>query len=203
MRTSSATFLSALVCLGLLTAPGRASAQDRAGGWFGGGGGWGSADLTCDDCGSGGDREDSGVFYLNGGWTLNKHVLLGGEFNLWMKTFTDPDFAGNVDVNFYNLLGTATFYPSSTGGFFIKGGAGIAFFDMDVKDAGITATIDMGKGLGLIVGGGYDIPVGRIAIPVAVNYWYANTGDLTVMNQAVLTGVSHNVFTVTVGVKFP
>ena len=201
MRTRIAVAAGALWMFVFL-AVGQASAQEREGGWFGVGAGWGSADLTCDDCGSGGSRQNSGVFVVNGGYTVNPKVLVGAELNLWTKSYTDPELSGTVGVNFYNILGTATFYPARNG-FFLKGGAGVAFFDMDLKASGFSATVDMGKGLGLIVGGGFDIPAGRIAITPAVNYWYANTGDLTFEGETLLGGVKHNVITVTIGVKFP
>lgn len=165
------------------------------------GAGWGSADLSCDDCGSGGWRENSGVASFGGGFTVNRNVLVGAEFNLWTKSYVDPEF-GSADVNFYNLLGTVTVYPSA-GGFFVKGGAGLAVFDMDIKASGVSMTLDMGKGLGVLVGGGYDVPVGRVAVSPAVSYWYGKTGDLKYGGETFASGVSHNVLAVTVSLKFP
>lgn len=191
-----------VVVLGvLLVAPGSARAQNRSGGWVGFGGGVGSAGLTCDDCDST-DRETGGVAYVNAGVTMSPKLLLGAEFNLWTKKYVDADFGGEAQVNFYNLLATATFYPS-TSGFFVKGGAGVAFFDTDIKDSGLSLTLDMGKGLGVIGGAGIDVPMGRIVITPAVNYWYASTGDLKYEGEAFLTGMKHNVLAFTVGVKWP
>lgn len=191
-----------VVVLGLLlVAPGAAQAQNRSGGWVGFGGGLGSASVTCDDCGSD-SRETGGVVYVNAGVTMSPNVLLGAEFNLWSKKSKDPDFGGEAQVNFYNLLGTATIYPSG-GGFFVKGGAGVAFFDTDIKSSGLSLTLDMGKGLGVIGGAGIDVPMGRIVITPAVNYWYASTGDLKFEGEAILTGMKHNVLAFTVGVKWP
>lgn len=203
MRNRFTFAISAAAVLAVLAAA-DASAQERRGGWFGVGGGWGSTELTCDDCGDSGGRENSGVVYFDGGFTLNEHVLAGAEFNLWTKSFEDPDFGGTVAANFYNLLGTVTVYPSAgVGGFFMKGGAGVGFFDMDVEALGISATFDMGKGLALIAGAGYDIPVGPMAITPAVNYWYGSTGDLSFMGETLLKGLNHNTITATVGVKWP
>jgi hypothetical protein len=202
MRNAVAAWCGSAVCLVLLVAAAPASAQERSGFWFGGGVGFGSADVTCDDCGDEGDRENSGVAYLQAGWTFTEHLLIGAEVNAWAKKFDDPDIGGDVQVNIYNVLATATYYPTNAG-FFVKGGAGMAFFDMDFDMSGISAKIDLGKGLGVIAGAGYDIPVGRVAITPAVNYWYGQTGDLTFMNEALLTGVKHNVITATIGIKFP
>jgi hypothetical protein len=67
--------------------PSRAIAQDRAGFWFGVGGGFGSAGVSCDDCGES-NREGSGVAYFKGGWTINRQTLVGAEFNYWSKNDT-------------------------------------------------------------------------------------------------------------------
>jgi outer membrane protein with beta-barrel domain len=202
MRSRFTLFLAAAAFL-IVFAAGDASAQDRKGAWFGTGAGWGSANLTCDDCGPS-ERENSGVFYFNGGYTVNPHVLAGGEFNLWSKNFDDPGLGGSVDVNFYNLLGTVTVFPSvGVGGFFVKGGAGVGFFDMNAKATGVTVNFDMGKGFAAIVGGGYDIPAGPIMITPAVNYWYGATGDVKVLGETLVTGLSHNAVTATVGVRWP
>lgn len=202
MRNRLASFLSAAAFL-IVFAAADASAQERQGAWFGVGGGWGSANLTCDDCGES-DRQNSGVVYFNGGYTANPHVLVGGEFNLWTKGFDDQDLGGTVDVNFYNLLGTVTVYPTvGVGGFFVKGGAGVGFFDVNARFEGVTANFDLGKGLAVIAGGGYDVPVGPLMITPAVNYWYGFTGDMSVLGETLLTGLSHNAITATVGVKWP
>jgi hypothetical protein len=191
-----------VVSLAIFAASTPAAAQQRQGGWFGVGGGWGTADVKCDDC-TGGDRENSGVGYFNGGFTVNERVLIGAEFNLWTKQFADPDLGGTADVNLYNLFGTVTFYPDASKGFFVKAGGGGAWMDMDIKATGTSLTLDLGSGPGFIVGGGYDIPVGRFAVTVAANYWYGKTSDLKVNGQPVLSGVSHNVVGVTVGFKIP
>lgn len=202
MRNRLAVILSAAAFV-IAFAAADASAQDRAGGWIGVGGGWGSADLTTDDSGDGG-RENGGAFYFNGGYTVNPHVLAGGEFNLWTRSYDAQGLGGKADVYFYNVLGTVTVYPSAgLGGFFMKGGAGVAFFDMDANALGVTVNLDLGKGFAAIAGGGYDIPVGRLMITPAVNYWYGHTGDMKVLGETLLTGVSHNVITTTVGVTWP
>ena len=126
--TVRAFFLGVFVAASLL--PSRAIAQDRAGFWFGVGGGFGSAGISCDDCGES-DREGSGVAYFKGGWTVNRQTLVGAEFNFWSKDDnSDPDF--NATVNLYNFSGTLTYYPQSAAGLFVKGGAGVAIIDLDV-----------------------------------------------------------------------
>jgi hypothetical protein len=195
-------FVLTVLTLAWIGMPSVAAAQNRQGFWFGVGGGYGSAGIACDDCEDSG-REGGGAFYLKGGWTLNPRVLVGGEFNFWSKTFeVEPGVTGAV--NMYNIAATLTFYPQAKSGFFVKGGAGAAMTDMDMKASGISMTVDLGTGFGFIVGAGYDIPLGRkIAITPAFNYWYGRPGDLKVMGQTALTNYRQNVFDFTIGIVFP
>ena len=68
---------------------------------------------------------------------------------------------------------------------------------------GVSTSLDMGKGLAVIVGGGYDIPLGRLAITPAFNYRHGSTGDMEFLGVPLLTNVSHNTITATGGVKWP
>jgi hypothetical protein len=70
-----------LAAVALLAWSGDASAQTRKGFWFGGGGGYGDAAACLEHaCG---ERRGSGVGYLQGGYSLNEHLLVGGEFGFW------------------------------------------------------------------------------------------------------------------------
>ncbi len=181
-----------------------ASAQTRKGFWFGIGGGLGSADAKCDDCG-GGDRETGGSAYLNGGHALNERLLLGVEFNIWSKTYEVPGLDdASAGVNLYNVSGTLTFYPHTSGGFFLKGGGGVSLLDLELRAAGSTLTAELGKGPGMIVGAGYDIPLGRrIAITPGLNYRYGRIGDVQMLGEPIATGWRNNVIDFTVGITFP
>ena len=183
----------------LVAGVGQASAerpQERQGFWLGIGGGYGSADASCDEC-DGGDRQGSGAGYVKLGWTLNDRVLLGGEFNLWTK---EQDV---VTVNFYNASGTLTFYPQGASGFFLKGGVGASFVDTEVVDGGTRITADLGSGLGLVAGVGYDLRVARIiSITPAVNFLYGQPGDLVVAGETLARNWKQNVVDFTVGITF-
>jgi len=191
--------LAAVVAL--LAWSGDASAQTRTGFWFGAGGGYGAA-AACEEHGCG-ERKDSGVGYLQGGYTLNEHLLVGGELGFWSKKYPYPTPGDYARVNMYSLTGTATYYPQRTGGLFIKGGAGMAFIDSQVKASGLAEDADLGKGLGVIVGGGYDIAVGPVAITPAFNYWYGWLGDLKTRGQTFASNHKQNVMTFTVGITVP
>jgi hypothetical protein len=185
-----------------LSMPANAAAQNRERLWFGVGGGFGSAGVSCSDCGNT-DREGSGSFYVKGSWTLNPRTLLGVELNAWTKNATIEDGLEGA-LNFYNIAGTLTYYPRTTTNFFVKGGAGIAIIDMDVSGTGSSTNIDLGKGLGVIVGAGYDIPLGRrVALTPAVNFWYGQPGDLQVLGEPVASKWKQNVVDFTIGITFP
>jgi hypothetical protein len=185
----------------LLAWSGDASAQARKGFWFGAGGGYGGGAACLEHaCG---ERKDSGVGYLQGGYTLNEHLLVGGEFGFWSKKYSYPTAGDYARVGMYNLTGTATYYPQRTGGLFVKGGAGMAFIDSHVKASGLTVDADLGKGFGLIGGGGYDITVGPVAITPAFNYWYGWLGDLKIRGETFAANHKQNVMTLTVGITIP
>ncbi len=120
----------------------------RQGFWWGIGLGAGSAGLECSGCSS--DREGSGSGYLRMGGTLSPHWLLGGELDAWAKS------RSGVDAVMANLAIVASWYPSGSGGFFLKFGlGGIAY----QEDGGLNKLEAMGGSA--IVGIGYDIPIGR------------------------------------------
>jgi len=158
-----------LLAVSSVVVPSVATAQGRQGFWFGVGGGFGSADVTCDDCT--GDREGSGAGYLRLGWTLNERVLIGGEFNVWAKSFALEDGL-DATASLYNFSGSIAFYPT-TSGFFVKGGAGASTADLEFKVTGTNVTVEIGTGFGFLAGAGYDVRVSRnVSITPAVNYWY-------------------------------
>jgi hypothetical protein len=184
--------------------PVAASAQtpEREGFWFGFGLGAGSADVTCDDCDGDSDRETGGAGYLKAGWTLSPRVLLGIESSAWTKT-KDEDGV-DITLNMYNVSGTLTLYPSETAGFFVKGGAGLAFVNSKFKQGNTTIDSDMGNGLGLLAGIGYDFRLGRrVRLTPALDAYYGNIGDLKFADEALASGWKQNVVALTIGLTFP
>jgi len=189
-----------VLALSCVAVPSVATAQERGGFWIGLGGGGGSAGIRCDDCEP--DREGGGTGYLKLGWTLNEHVLLGGEVNLWNKTFALEEDV-TATANLYNLSGTLTYYPKVTSGFFVKGGAGASVADIDFDLAGTNVTVDVGTGPGLLAGAGYDLRVGqRISITPAVNVWYGQLGDVSLAGAPFLNNWKHHVIDFTLGITF-
>lgn len=180
-----------------------AQAQERQGFWFGFGAGVGSADATCDDCDDeDNDRETGAAGSLRAGWTLNSRVLLGVEGSAWTKS-EDEDGA-DVTINIYNVSGTVTLYPSETAGFFVKGGAGLAFVNSKYKEGNTTIDSDLGNGLGLLAGIGYDFRLGRrVRLTPALDAYYGNIGEVKIEGETLATGWKQNVVALTIGLTFP
>jgi hypothetical protein len=182
-------------CLASVSAASAGHPQERHGFWINVAVGVGSAQIHCDDCPS--DRETAGVGHVALGGTLNEHLLIGADLNGWQKK------QGGVTVNLYNTLATLMIYPQSSGGFFLKAGAGFSFADNDVHDGSTTITVDFGNGLGLVAGAGYDIRLWRnISITPAVSFWYGRHGDVTVGGETIFRNWRHNVADFTIGVTF-
>lgn len=126
---------------------GRAQAQPqtREGFWISFGLGVGS--LSCEDCEN---RENGTSVTIRMGGTLSQRLLIGGEANMWTKTVND------VTLTVGNIGPVLVFYPSPDGGFFLKGGLGMARIDLDLGSVAGEET-----GVGITLGLGYDARVGR------------------------------------------
>ena len=135
--------VSILGFLVLMTA-GTAQAQSHEGFWVGfglGAGSLGVADAT--------DRSTGVVGYVKLGGTINERLLIGAESNAWTK-----DESG-VSLTHTNFSAVAYFYPSTTNGFFLKGGLG--WSRLSVGAGSISAAENGG---GAVLGLGYDVSVG-------------------------------------------
>jgi outer membrane protein with beta-barrel domain len=189
--------LSVVVCLAFASVVSAAShPQERHGFWIGFGFGVGSANVTCDDCGSS-NRETAAAGYLKLGGTLNEHLLLGGEVNVWSKK------QEGVTLTLSSGAVTLTLYPQPASGLFIKGGVGLSMVDTQFREGSTTVTIDPGYGLGVIVGAGYDVRVGKnVSITPAVNFWYGKPGNVPHDGDPLFTNWKQNVVDFTVGVTF-
>ena len=139
--------LLALPLLASLSAPAMAQGnpQTRQGFWINFG--FGAGSMSCDDC----DDRTTGVnFQLRLGGTLSQRLLIGGEVNGWTKTENDATLTAT------NIGPVLLFYPSAQGGFFLKGGLGLATVELELG----ALTIEE-EGIGLTLGLGYDARVGR------------------------------------------
>ncbi len=119
--------------------------QTRQGFWISFGFGYSS--LGCEDCD---DRVSGTGGYLRMGGTLSQRLLIGGEANGWTKS------EGNATLTVGNVGPVVIFYPSANGGFFLKGGLGLATAELDLGSLSGEQT-----GSGITLGLGYDARVGR------------------------------------------
>jgi hypothetical protein len=153
-------------------------AQTRQGFWVGGGMGYGTMGLSCDNC-DGLGREGGMSGYAKLGGTLSQNILLGVEMNGWTKS------QAGARVTMGNFSGAAYWYPMPTQGLFIKAGAGYSVLS---ADDGTGAVDD--SGFGLLGGVGYDVRVGRnLSITPVANYFRGG-----------FDGISANVLQLGVGV---
>lgn len=153
-----------MVALGLtLTLHGAWAQNDvrREGFWigFGLGAGWNTSE------GLDNDRRIGGAAYLRLGGTPSPNVLLGGETIGWARTEDD------VTLSRGNATFTAMFYPSATGGFYLKGGIGVSSVTV-AAEVGNTTVSTSEAGFGSTVGLGVDIPLGRVSLTPAADWLF-------------------------------
>jgi hypothetical protein len=112
--------------------------------------GFGAGSLGCNDCENNEDRVNGVNFFLRAGGTLSQRLLIGGEVNSWVKSEND------ATLTLTNVGPVLQFYPSAQGGFFLKGGLGLASIELELG----ALSFD-NEGVGLTLGLGYDARVGR------------------------------------------
>jgi hypothetical protein len=187
--------------VGVLVVASAAEAQDRRGVTMSLHGGYGSARVSCDDCARG-DRESAPAGGLILGWGLNERLVVGASLDFWTQDRDlRPDLRSTID--FYTFSGTLTVYPLRTAGLFVRGGAGAAFVDNEVRGRGSRVTYDLGSGIGAMAGVGYDIRIGRrwFVTPM-LNVVHGRPGDLRVLDDLVERNFRFSVVSATVGITF-
>ncbi|HET8712808.1 MAG TPA: hypothetical protein VFM23_03905 [Gemmatimonadales bacterium] len=111
-----------------------------------------------------GERLGGGSGYIRLGGTPSQRVLLGFEGYFWGR---DQDGATIARGNGSFI---AQFYPSESGGGFLKGGVGVSSISRASTSGNTTTTTSEG-GFGLTVGAGWDVRLGN-------NLYLAPTADL-------------------------
>ena len=135
---------------------GSAQAQDgnsHRGFWigFGLGAGW---NTVPDD-----DTQAGGALYARLGGTLSQKWLLGGEAYGWGRRTEDAVLGADVTLSRGNASFIAMFYPSNSGGFYLKGGLGFSYVTRSADIEGLNISASSGA-LGTSFGLGYDIRLG-------------------------------------------
>jgi len=193
--------LTVFVVLVSMALSSTAAAQERKGFWFSVGLGKGSIGISADDAAAtliSSDRDSVGVLDIGLGWAVRQQLLVGIEVNASPATLTNRP-TGTIGST--NVSGTITYYPRSSSNFFVEGGVGESFFKVASEAPGYSP--EMGAGFGFTVAAGYDIYLARgFSLAPAVGFWYGQPGDFRVAGETVLRNWRHNVFDVTLAIKF-
>lgn len=153
--------------------------QVRQGFWIGFGLGYGPFDASCTGCGSITSKSDF-TGHLRLGGTFRPNVLLGGDIVAWTKSANGFDELGG------NTTATVYYYPMVRSGLFLKGGVGVALYDLSPTNSGSGAE---GTGVGFTIGAGYDLRVGRnISLTPVGNFLFGSVGDIQQNGATILRG---------------
>jgi hypothetical protein len=140
---------------GLLAMASPAAAQRHAGGpWFDAAVGWGRLSVVCTGCTTV-ERTNGTSLRLSIGGSPSPTVLVGAEGQIW----TSMRGGKSEQVRSLSLIGQ--WYPWQRAGFFLRGGTGLVDGPVAPDDSTAARTFATGKGVGFVIGFGYDVPVGR------------------------------------------
>ena len=170
------------------------SSHRREGFWLGFGLGYGSSNVTCDQCGSG-PRTEGVTGFLKLGGTPNRNLRVGVAVNGWWHD------DGVVTESMANVTTSVYVYPAA-GGLFLTGGLGFSNYHWsDTYDN--YAPFD-GIGWGFTGGVGYDIPLGRaVSLTPVVTYMYGGVGNVNEVGVGTArTQWKQNVVDFALGVTF-
>jgi len=193
--TRPTTLLIAALTLGGAQLAAAQAPPARHGFWGAFGLGYGNNSLTCSDgCSFNSTAKGGGLtMALKLGGTPSARVRLGGEVNLWTKDQSgETESVGNISATVY-------FYPAARSGFFLKGGVGVASFQLI---RGNSTTI--ADGIGFLTGLGYDIRVGsKVSLSPIANFYFGHDGDLSDASGGVaIPGIKHAIADVGLSVQY-
>ncbi len=186
--------LQVLTALGVLAFGGarQATAQQhpitREGFWGAIGLGYGHNSLTASNATFADSAQGGGVaLFFKAGGTVSPSLRVGGEANLWLKDVSGlTETVGNVSAALY-------FYPTPRSGFFLKGGVGLASYQLSQGNATSTTT-----GFGLLAGLGYDIHLGgKVSLTPVANFYWGHDGDMSPV-----TGIQHKIYDFGLGIQY-
>jgi hypothetical protein len=174
----------------------------RSGFWIENGVGTGTIRIGCSTC-----TEPSVVYgrssYLRGGVSLSSRVLLGLEvFALLDDRFGLAE--GDSSLTIENVIvGPVVLWYPWRGGFFLKGGVGLAHGEVLASEMGADAApLATGNGSGVMFGTGFDVPVFKwLSITANFGIYYTALGDVTVEGSTiddVITSMYNANFAITI-----
>lgn len=137
-----------LACAFTLLAPTTASAQQPTSRlWITAGAAWATQRGDCQECEEDFPYRNATSIVGNGGYRVNERMDVGADI-LWVGVGTS---AGRIKTSHFDAI--AQFRPWSSKGFFLKGGAGMAFVRNWVDVVGPEAINS--KALSVVIGGGW------------------------------------------------
>jgi hypothetical protein len=132
----------------------------------------------CQTCEGDYPYRHGGALLVNGGYRVNPRMDVGGEL-FWVPIDTTQ---GNIRTTHFDAV--AQFRPWASQGFFMKGGAGIAYVRNWIDIFG-TDSVNS-KALSLVIGGGWEFKgPGRFGVQVFGSQHVAALGDLTTAEGSV------------------
>ena len=146
LQSKTAALVVLIVCLGAAW-PLRAQAPARDGFFIGFGVGGGSIGFEGDE-----EREVGGTGYFKIGGALSDKILLGAEGAAWAKEMGEQGVRGTVTSSKLSVV--VYLYPDPAGGFFLKGGPGLAVLSVEAKFGDVTFS-ETDNGFGFTLGAGY------------------------------------------------
>lgn len=165
-------FFTLLLLIGPCVCPAPAQQAEEAvrPWWIGGEIGAGELKLSSDQ--SPGNRNTTFALGFVGGRTLSRRARIGAEVNGWLlQSFNLNNPAVGESVN--NVMGIADLFPVAKVPFFLRGGAGGAFYTND-RPGGFN-----GSGWAWTAGGGYEVRVWKqLGVAPMVAWSDGRFGDL-------------------------
>jgi hypothetical protein len=132
----------------------------------------------CQDCAQDFPFRHAGAVVANGGYRVTTRMDVGADL-FWTQWHND---SGRIHAT--ALTAVAQFRPWESKGFFLKGGAGMAFVHNYVHTLGPDP--DKSKALAVVIGGGWEInPKGRVGLQLFATQHVGALGDLQTVNGAV------------------
>src|SRR5688572_22001252 len=126
MRSAARLLAVAGVLSFITTAVQAQYAQRRDGFWIGFGLGYGSANVSCDNCDSG-PRTGGATGFLKLGGTPSRSVLLGAAINGWSRS------SGGATETVGNVTASVYYFPAAASGLFLTGGVGFSNYRVDTS----------------------------------------------------------------------
>jgi hypothetical protein len=130
----------------------------RKGFWLSAGLGVGGESFDAKDGLGWSDTQTGGFGAVRLGGTVSPSFLVGAELNGW--ALQDYNHQG-YDRQLASLMGIVQWYPSPTGGFWLRGGVGFAHSEVTQFLSSNSSISTSDNGTALALGVGYDIPVSR------------------------------------------